>query len=171
MKVFIFALVCFGFCAAQASNGGALFLNADNTQAKLVLNESREDGGLSKLFDQMQIDPTGSETTKRKSMQMANGRFSFVCNKAVLIVSPPATSCTFVISAGENSNDVTTTITKSSVHKNASIAVNGTLSQALKGIFPADANESVDYLFKTENEASLKVLGSVGGALTIEFAQ
>ncbi len=170
MKKLIFTLAIFFAGAVNADTGGALFINSNNTEANLVINEGLVDGDLSKLFDQMKIEATGTETKKTKSFQLSNGRFSFVCNKGFFTSSPPSTSCTFKIKAGSNTGDINTFISKTGGQKVATVGMTQVFSKELDGIFPADSSGLTDYLFKTENGVSLEAKGASWGNFTIGFS-
>ncbi len=170
MKRLIFTLVIFFTGTARSDISGALFINADNTKAKLLINEAKMDGNLSQLFDQMKIEASGTETKRTKSFQMSNGRFSFVCNKGVVISSPPTTSCTFVIKAGENTGDISTSIARTNGQKVATVGMTQTFAQELDGIFPADSNGITGYFLETTNGLSLEARGTSGGNFTIGFS-
>ena len=155
---------------AYADNSGVLFINSNNSEAKLLINEAIVDGELSKLFDQMKIDETRTETKKIKTFQMSNGRFSLICNKGFFISSPPSTSCTFTIKSGENTSDINTFISKTSGQKVATVRMTQVFSKELDSIFPADSSGLTNYLFKTENGVSLEANGATWGNFTIEFS-
>lgn len=170
MKKLIFTLTIFFAGTVNANISGALFITSGNTEAKLVINEGMVDGDLSKLFDQMKIAATGTNTKKTKTFQLSNGRFSFVCNKVVSTSSPPSTSCTFVIKTGSDTGDINTFISKTASQKVATIGMTKVFSLELAGIFPSDSSGLSNYLLKTENEASLEAIGSNLGNFTIGFA-
>ena len=170
MKKLIFILAIFFAGAVKADIGGALFINANNTEAKLLINETMVDGDLSKLFDRMKIEATGTETKKTKAFQLSNGRFSFVCNKGFFTSTPPSTSCTFVIKGGTNTGDINTFISKVGGNKVATVGMTQAFSQELDGVFPADSSGLTEYLLKIENGVSLEAQGATWGNFTIGFA-
>lgn len=171
MKIIIFALLSLfvaGF--AHAGSNGAVLIYTNNAQAKLLINESMEDGALSQLFDQMKIKETGNTSTKKKFFQLSNARFELVCNKGLSISSPPSTSCVFTILAGENNTSVNTSISKIGTQKVASIETTEILSKELSGIFPADAKGTINYFLKLDNGIIFEVNGSASDKLTLAFS-
>lgn len=170
MKKLIVTLAILATGAVKANTGGTLFINSNNTEASLLISESMVDGDLSKLFDQMKIEAVGTEARKTKTFQISNGRFSFICNKGFFISSPPSTSCTFKIKAGNNTNDITTLISKTSGQKVATISMNELFAKDLDGIFPVDSNGLTDYFLKTENGFVLEANGVISGNFNIGFS-
>lgn len=170
MKKIMVTLATFFVGVVNADTGGALFINSDNTEANLVINEGLVDGNLSKLFDQMKIVVTGTEVKKTKFFQMSNDRFSFVCNKSFFTNSLPSTSCTFKIKAGSNTGGINTFISQNGVQKVANIGMSQVFSKELNGVFPADPSGLTGYLLKIENSVTLEADGASWGNFMIRFS-
>lgn len=156
--------------SAKAEIGGAVFVNSNNTEAKLVVNETMIDGDLSKLFDQMKVAETGSATKKTKTFALKNGRFGFICNKGLFTSTPPSTSCTFFIKHGENTSDINTFISTLGDQKVAILGISQIISRELNGIFPTDTNNSFSYILSLANKVGFEVQGSTLGTMTIGFS-
>ena len=168
-KIFLFVFTIFSI-SAHADVSAAVFVNSNNTEAKLLINEGMIDGDLSKLFDRMKIAVTGTNIKKTKTFMLKNGRFGFTCNKRYFASTPPATSCTFFIKQGENNNDINTFISKTGDQALASIGMTQIISNELKDIFPADAGGNIGYVLKLPNQVTLEVRGATWGNLVVSFS-
>jgi hypothetical protein len=146
-----------------------LFIDSGNTRATLLINEAIEDGNLSKLFDQIKVEETGTDSIKLKSFQLSNQRFALSCKKAYFTHTPPSTSCSFMILAGDNGDDVNTMIVKLDGLKSETIETSARFSKEMDGIFPSDRAGKIYYSLKLENGVRLDVVGSGRGNLTIDF--
>ncbi|HXH31816.1 MAG TPA: hypothetical protein VNJ01_13470 [Bacteriovoracaceae bacterium] len=120
-----------------AEAGGAIFIKPDSSVATIVINEIMVHGDLSKLFDQIKLEPNSDGTKLTKKFISSHDRFEFVCNKSVHSQSAPSTSCTFHIMAGENTSDINTTIWKSGNEKRALLGVSYAFSKELEEVFGA----------------------------------
>lgn len=170
MNKLVLVLIAMISISAKADPFAAVFINAKNTEAKLLLTENLMDGELSKLFDQMKVTERGTPTRKTKEFALKNGRFGFSCNKGLSGSNPPSTVCTFFIKQGENSSDINTFISKIGNEQVASLGVSPVISSELNGIFPADSANSVSYVLSYPNKVVFEVKGSTFGNLTIGFS-
>jgi hypothetical protein len=167
---YLFAALSIFSLPAHADFNGMLAINSANTQAKLVMNEEKVDGDLSRLFDKMGGTETSQGQTKSKTFALSNNRFSFTCKKSFLNPNPPATSCTMTILAGENSGDINTFISKSADRNVAVLGMNPTFGKELQRVFPEDSSGMVDFFIKTDNGVGLEVKGASWGNMTIGFS-
>jgi hypothetical protein len=170
MNKFILMAITMVSISAHADVLALVFVNARNTEAKILINETSLDGDMSKFFDQMKIKQTGSATRQTKTFTLKNGRFGLTCNKGVFTSTPPSTSCVFIIKQGENNGDIKTVISKNGNTMSANFEVSPAISSELTGIFPADANNTVSYVLSLPKNVAFEVQGSTSGNMTIGFS-
>jgi hypothetical protein len=168
-KLLLFAMTMVSI-SAHADVLALVFVNARNTEAKILINESSLDGDMSKFFDQMKVKQEGSATKQMKSFALKNGRFSISCTKGVFTSTPPSTNCVFVIKQGENNGDIKTIISKNGTAMSANLDVSPVISSELTGIFPADANNTVSYVLSLPKNVGFEAQGSSTGNMTIGFS-
>jgi hypothetical protein len=152
--------------SARSEIVGKLFINPEKTEAHLVINETNQDGDLSKFFEQIKLPSSGSGRRQTKAFAMKNGLFGFKCNQG-----DGAASCTFFIKKGQNTSDLNTFVSKVGNEKVAAISMTKNHSEELGGLFPENSNRSISFVLNPKENVHLNVDGAIGGLLSIGFSE
>lgn len=156
----------FSTCTRQAELSAMVLVNANNTEAKYVANESGT-GALASFYTQLKLPESSvSSTVKEKKFDMSNMRFGFSCRSATSANGLLTTSCTFYMKDGANTGDFSTTILKLGNTKSANLGMTQAYSNEFNNVFPGG---KANLVLKTE-QTGLDSKGSVGGSLTLGFS-
>lgn len=167
ISLFFFSLVLHSLSFAKTT--GTITINAEKTEAKLMMFEVMNAGDLSGLYQKMQVPEVIEKNSKSKTFKLSNNLFIFSC-QSLKTSSQPTTNCTMIIrKPSRDTNDFSVEIYNSNEKKFAVFKSNSKLSSELSSLFPVDTNDLIMYSLQLSNFITIDANGSTLGETTVGF--
>lgn len=152
-----------------AKTTGSITINAEKTEAKLMMFEVMNAADLSSLYQKMQVPEVVEKNSKSKTFKLSNNLFIFSC-QSLKTLSQPTTNCTMIIrKPSRETSDFNVEIYSSNEKKFAVFKSNSKLSSELNLLFPVDTNDLIMYSLQLSNFITIDANGSTLGETTVGF--